>query len=256
MFRENQKHIAVSTTMETLYEEGYNKTNISNKKKKLSVPIPSESTRTPLGRRRSATATLKNGREIILEVPEDVDEENSAMPFEFHEGYDSGDVDDIQLGGEAIVGDTCVGGLEIPHWCTPRGSLGGGPSAHSSFGSRCGSTTSQGSTSSAISYAALQSLRRTAAAAQATALSAPNVCDPTSIASLSRVGSGCFTNELYSAFLADSNVCNNDVHPDFDNMDMYTVQHSKSTGSLNTPSSICGPSIKIGSGSTDAEGEI
>ena len=131
-------------------------------------------------------------------MPDDVDERNNRM----HEGcfnacYDGCDVDDIQLGGEAMLNDTAVGGLEIPSWCTQRGSLGGGPG--SSYGSRCGSTTSHGSTSSAISWTALQALRRTAAAAsQEDALSYPNDCDPNSIASLSRVGSGCFTSYLYS----------------------------------------------------------
>ena len=186
--------------METVYEEGHNARNNSNGKKKLSVPIISESARTPLGRRRSATATLKNGSEIILEVPEDDDERDNRMRRRgFDEYYDTSDVDDIQLGGEAMLNDSpATGGLEIPSWCTPRGSLGGGPG--SSYGSRCGSTTSHGSTSSAISWTALQSLRRTAAAAsQAVTLTSPNNCDPNSIASLSRVGSGCFTNDLYSA---------------------------------------------------------
>ena len=185
--------------METVYEEGYNKRNKSNGKKKLSVPIVSESTRTPLGRRRSATATLKNGSEIILEVPEDTDERDNRMRGGgYNECYDACDVDDIQLGGEAMLNDSpATGGLEIPSWCTPRGSLGGGPG--SSYGSRCGSTTSHGSTSSAISWTALQSLRRTAAAASQATLTSPNNCDPISIASLSRVGSGCFTSDLYSA---------------------------------------------------------
>ena len=186
--------------METLYEEGYRKKQESNGSKKLSVPSAFESTRTPLGRRRSATATLKNGSEIILEVPEDVEDNyNGLGRRSFQDSYDSSDVDDIQLGGEAIFNDsTGGGGLEIPSWCTPRGSLGGGQG--SSLGSRCGSTTSHGSTSSAISWTALQALRRTAAAAsQAASLTSPNNCDPNSIASLSRVGSGCFTNDLYSA---------------------------------------------------------
>ena len=186
--------------METLYEEGYSNGNKSNVMKKLSVPNSFEPARTPSGRRRSATATLRNGSEIILEVPEEVDERNTRT----HEGncttcYDGGDVDDIQLGGEAMITDTAAGGLEIPSWSTPRASLGGGPS--SSYGSRCGSTTSFGSnSSSAISWTDLQALRRTAAAAsQAAVLSYPNNCDPNSIASLSRVGSGCFTSDLYSA---------------------------------------------------------
>jgi hypothetical protein len=193
--------------METLYEEGHNKRNKSNGNKKLSVPIISESTRTPLGRRRSATATLKNGSEIILEVPEDTDDIDSHMRGRtYNECYDTCDVDDIQLGGEAMLSDsTATGGLEIPSWCTPRGSLGGGPG--SSYGSRCGSTTSHGSTSSAISWTALQSLRRTAAAASQFTLSSPNNCDPTSIASLSRVGSGCFTSDLYSAAMCIGMKC-------------------------------------------------
>ena len=186
--------------METLYEEGYRKKQNTNGNKKLSVPQSIESNRIPLGRRRSATATLKNGSEIILEVPEDIEDKHNGMGGgSFHDCYDSSDVDDIQLGGEA-------GGLEIPSWCTPRSSLGGGQG--SSFGSRCGSTTSHGSTSSAISWQALQALRRTAAAAsQAASFSTANNCDPTSIASLSRVGSGCFTNDLYSAAMCLGTKC-------------------------------------------------
>ena len=185
--------------METLYEEGYNKKHPQNGKKKLSVPITLEGSRVPpVGRRRSATATLKNGSEIILEVPED---DRTYQGGKFDDCYDSCYVDDIQLGGEAMPNtDTVAGGLEIPPWCTPRGSLGGGH--RSSNGSRCGSTTSHGSTSSAISWTALQALRRTAAAAsQAATLTSTNGGNPTSLASLSRVGSACFTNELYSAAL-------------------------------------------------------
>ena len=180
--------------METLYEEGYNKNHPRNGKKKLSVPITLEASQVPpVGRRRSATATLKNGSEIILEVPED----DRTYQGKFEDCYDSCYVDDIQLGGEAMPN---TGGLEIPLWCTPRGSLGGGH--RSSNGSRCGSTTSHGSTSSAISWTALQALRRTAAAASnAATLTSTNEGNPTSLASLSRVGSGCFTNELYSAAL-------------------------------------------------------
>ena len=190
------------TEMETLYEEGYRNKQKSNGSKKLSVPQAFENTRTPLGRRRSATATLKNGSEIILEVPEDVEEKQKIVGRRsFQDSYDSSDVDDIQLGGEAY--NSGAGGLEIPSWFTPgpRGSLSGGQG--SSLGSRCGSTTSHGSTSSAISWTALQALRRTAAAAsQAASLTSPNNYDPNSIASLSRVGSGCFTNDLYSAAMS------------------------------------------------------
>ena len=92
--------------METLYEEGYRKKQESNGNKKLSVPSAFESNRTPLGRRRSATATLKNGSEIILEVPEDVEDNyNGLGRRSFQDSYDSSDVDDIQLGGEAIFNE-------------------------------------------------------------------------------------------------------------------------------------------------------
>ena len=191
--------------METLYEDGCEKPNSGNRKQKLSAPAELLTfPRTP-GRRRSACAILGNGSEIILEVPEDNDDKTTPRSAEFNVCDDVRDTDDIRLGGEAMPNDTLVGGLEIPPCHTPRGSLGGGPV--SSRGSRCDSVTSQGSVSSAISWTTIQALRRSAAAAQASVLSAPNVVDPTSIASLSRVGSGCFTGDTFSAIYLGKKSC-------------------------------------------------
>ena len=189
--------------METVYEDDCEKIKSSNRKKKHSAPAELQPARIP-GRRRSATAITRNGSEIILEVPEDYDDKSAPFGDVFNECYDASGADDIRLGGEAISNDTPVGGLEIPPCYTPRGSLGAGPG--SAFGSRCGSEVSHGSTGSAISWTTIQALRRSAAAAQAAVFNEFNIVDPTSIASLSRVGSGCFTPDTFSAIYLGKSV--------------------------------------------------
>ena len=145
--------------METLYEdEGDNdirknrRTNRSSSLLSSIVPEPQYLHPITPGRRRSATAILKNGSEIILEEPDDSYDYGSTSSHgrsgDYNESED--DVDDIHLGGEAMANDVVGGGggLEPPPLThTPRGSLGGG--SGSLYGSRCGSVTSQGSACSA-----------------------------------------------------------------------------------------------------------